>query len=58
MNRRRALVIDGRKVVATALFAGSLLRANTSGEAAGLITLAIVFFALAFYATPEEDDSS
>ena len=57
MNRRRALLIDAFKVVATALFAGGLLRAETFGEAFGLSALASVFFVLAFFLTPNEDET-
>lgn len=56
MNRRRSLLIDACKVVATGLFAGGFLRAETFGEVFGLTALAAVFFAAAFFLTPDEDE--
>lgn len=56
MNRRRTLVIDACKVVATALLAGGFLRAESFGEAIGLSAAAGVIFAVAFFLTPDEDE--
>ena len=57
MNRRRVLLIDACKVVATALFAGGFLRAEAFSEVLGLTTLAAVFFAAALFLTPDEDET-
>ena len=57
MNRRRVLLIDGLKVVATGLFLGVFLRAESLGEALVLFGLSVLAFAGAFVLTPNEPET-
>lgn len=56
MNRRRILLIDGAKIVATGLFVGAFLRAESLADALVLVGLSVVAFGAAFALTPDEDE--